>query len=64
MRLDEKDQEKLQDIRVKISDAIDQNKNVLYVDLEDTSIFINDILLKEGYEILLITDDEQIVFTW
>jgi len=64
MRLDKKDQEKLQDIRVKISDAIDQNKNALYVDLGDTSIFINDILLKEGYKILLITDDEQIVFTW
>lgn len=55
---------KLRDLRVRISNSIDKNKNALYVDLKDTSVEVNDRLISEGYEILLVTDDEQIVITW
>lgn len=59
-----KNERMLRDLRIRISDAIDENKNVLYVDLKDTSIEVNDRLIGEGYKLLLITDDEQIILTW
>lgn len=59
-----KNERMLRDLRIRISDAIDENKNAIYVDLKDTNNAVNDRLIDEGYKLLLVTDDEQVILTW